>query len=168
MDSKCVLHMRYILDVCAGGIFMSFLAGLKAFFSFQGVANSALKIVDKLAGTDWTSKEKAEWLLKYQEATKHQSPARRFIAVAFTLGMALFGFSYLMSGAVAQVYIFIATTGDTLAQVAASQNLAEIRAKPLLSFQNNCYVYMKEVLVSPMTWILGFYFAVDIGSKIKK
>ena len=147
---------------------MGVLAGLKAFFSFEGVANSALKIVDKIAGTEWTSKEKADWLLQYQEATKHQSPARRVVAIAFTLGMALFGFTYLSAGLVAQAYIFIATTGDTLAQVASSQNLAEIRAKPLLSLQNDCYVYMKEVLANPMTWILGFYFAVDIGSKIKK
>lgn len=160
--------MRFILALRMGGDCMSVLAAIKAFFSFEGVANSALKIVDKLAGTDWTSKEKAEWMLKYQEATKHQSPARRFIAVSFTLGMALFGFTYLMAGATAQAYIFIATTGDTLAQVSASQNLAEIRAKPLLALQNDCYVYMKEVLANPMTWILGFYFAVDIGSKIKK
>ena len=154
--------------ILLGVVSMSLLAGLKAFFSFEGVANSALKIVDRIAGTDWTSKEKAEWMLKYQEATKHQSPARRFIAIAFTLGMALFGFTYLMAGATAQAYVFIFTTGDTLAQVAASQNLAEIRIKPLLTLQNDCYVYMKEVLANPMTWILGFYFAVDIGSKIKK
>lgn len=147
---------------------MSFLAGLKAFFSFEGVANSALKIVDRIAGTDWTPKEQADWILKYQEATKHQSPARRFIAVAFTLGMALFGFTYLMAGATAHAYIFMATTGDTLAQVAASQNISEIRAKPLLALQNDCYVYMKEVIANPMTWILGFYFAVDVGSKFKK
>lgn len=147
---------------------MSLLAGIKAFFSFDGVANSALKIVERIAGTDWTPKEQADWILKYQEATKHQSPARRFIAVSFTLGMALFGFTYLMAGATAQAYIFMATTGDTLTQVAASQNLAEIRAKPLLALQNDCYVYMKEVISNPMTWILGFYFAVDIGSKIKK
>ena len=54
---------------------------IKDFFGFSGVANSALKIVDKIAGTDWTPKEKAEYTLKYMEATKHQSPARRLIAV---------------------------------------------------------------------------------------
>lgn len=37
-----------------------------------------------------------------------------------------------------------------------------------MALQNDCYVYMKEVIANPMTWILGFYFAVDIGSKIKK
>lgn len=147
---------------------MSFLAGLKAFFSFEGVANSALKIVDKIAGTDWTPKEQADWILKYQEATKHQSPARRFIAIAFTLGMALFGFVYLATGCLAYLYVFLASSGDTLAQLAASQNLAEIRVKPLMQLQNDSLIYMRDVISNPMTWILGFYFAVDVGSKFKK
>lgn len=146
---------------------MSFLAGLKAFFSFEGVANSALKIVDKIAGTDWTPKEQADWILKYQEATKHQSPARRFIAIAFTLGMALFGFTYLASGCLASLYVFFASNGDTLAQLTNSQNLAEIRVKPLIELQNDCIIYMKDVISNPMTVILGFYFFVDFGSKFK-
>jgi len=147
---------------------VSLLAGLKAFFSFEGVANSALKIVDKIAGTDWTPKEQADWILKYQEATKHQSPARRFIAIAFTLGMALFGFVYLATGCLAYLYVFFASSGDTLAQLAASQNLAEIRVKPLMQLQNDSLIYMRDVISNPMTWILGFYFAVDVGSKFKK
>lgn len=147
---------------------MSFWARVAAFFSFDGVANSALKLFDKIAGTDWTPQQRADWILKYHEATKHQSPARRFIAVAFTVGMALFGFSYLASGCIAQLYVFIASNGDTLAELTASQNIAEIRVKPLLILQNDTYVYMKDVLSSPMTWILGFYFAVDVGSKFKK
>lgn len=147
---------------------MSILAGLKAFFSFNGVADSALKIVDKIAGTDWTSKEQAQWIIDYQNATKHQSPARRLIAAAFTLGMALFGFVYLSSGCLAYLYVFFASSGETLAQLTASQNIAEIRVKPLLQLQNDSFVYMRDVISNPMTWILGFYFAVDFGSKIKK
>ncbi len=59
--------------------------GIKEFFGFSGVASSALKIVDKIAGTDWTPKEKAEYTLKYMEATKHQSPARRLIATGIMI-----------------------------------------------------------------------------------
>ena len=147
---------------------MNFWTGLKTFFSFDGVSNSALKLFDKIAGTDWTPQQRADWILKYQEATKHQSPARRFIAVAFTVGMAFYGLIYLLAGGTAQLYVFIASSGDTLAQLTASQNIAEIRVKPLIKLQNDSYVYMKEVLSSPMTWILGFYFAVDVGSKFKK
>lgn len=147
---------------------MSIFQAIKAFFSFDGVANSALKIVDKLAGTDWTPQQRADWILRYQEATKHQSPARRFIAISFTVGMALFGFVYIATGCIAQAYVFIASSGDTLAELAASQNMAEIRVKPLLQLQNDSYVYMKDVLSNPMTWILGFYFAIDVGSKFRK
>lgn len=147
---------------------MSFLAGLKAFFSFEGVANSALKIVDRIAGTDWTSKEKAEWMLKYQEATKHQSPARRIIAVSFTVGFALFGFVWLCTTVSYHVYMFASVSGDTLAAVTASQNLHQIKAMPLLQLSNDISVFLKEIFQEPLTWILSFYFVIDIGTRIKK
>ena len=41
------------------------------------------KIVEKLAGTDFTAKEKADYILKYMETTKHQSPTRRILAILF-------------------------------------------------------------------------------------
>lgn len=53
---------------------------LKAVLGFDGVGNSALKIVDKLAGTDWTPQQQAEFVLKHAEVTKHQSPTRRVLA----------------------------------------------------------------------------------------
>ena len=62
---------------------MSIWAGVKSVFGFEGVAESALKIVDKLAGTDFTAKEKADYILKYMETTKYQSPARRILAILF-------------------------------------------------------------------------------------
>ncbi len=45
---------------------------VKKIFGFDGVANSALKIVDKLAGTDWTPKEQAQFILDHAQATKYQ------------------------------------------------------------------------------------------------
>lgn len=143
-------------------------AWIAGIFSNGRGADVALNIVEKISGTDWTPKEQAQFVIDYQNATKHQSAARRFIAIAFTFGMALFGFVYIATSALAYLYVFFSSTGDTLAQVAASQNLAEIRVKPLLTLKNDAYVYMKEVLSNPMTWILGFYFAVDIGSKFRK
>ena len=62
---------------------MSIWAGVKSIFGFEGVGESALKIVEKLAGTDFTAKEKADYILKYMETTKHQSPTRRILAVLF-------------------------------------------------------------------------------------
>lgn len=146
---------------------MSILSSLAAFFSYTGVAESALKLFDKVAGTDWTAKEKSQWILDYLAATKHQSPARRFIAVAFTVGFALFGFTYLVSGITAYFYVFFASDGVTLAQVAASQNLAEIRVKPLLQLQNDALIYAETTLKNPISIILGFYFAIGAVSKLK-
>lgn len=146
---------------------MSILAGLKAFFGYSGVANSALKVFDKLAGTDITPKEQLDFVLQWVTSTKHQSPARRFIAVAFTVGFALFGFTYLVSGVIAYFYVFFASDGATLAQVTASQNLAEIRVKPLLQLQNDSLIYAETTLKNPISIILGFYFAIGAVSKLK-
>ena len=146
---------------------MSILAGLKAFFGYSGVANSALKVFDKLAGTDITPKEQLDFVLQWVVSTKHQSPARRFIAIAFTVGFALFGFTYLASGITAYFYVFFASDGVTLAQLTASQNLAEIRVKPLLQLQNDSLIYAETTLKNPISIILGFYFAIGAVSKLK-
>lgn len=86
--------------------------GLKSFFGFSGVADTALKIVDKIAGTDWTPKEKSEHILKFMEATKHQSPARRMIAMAimveqFTLVMFWLGYNHFGDPRAEAVRIFL-------------------------------------------------------------
>lgn len=58
---------------------------IKSFFSQSKVVDTALRVVDKVAGTDWTPDQKADFVLKYQEATKHQSPARRLIATIIVI-----------------------------------------------------------------------------------
>ncbi len=58
---------------------------IKSIFGFEGVGESALKIVDKIAGTDWTPEQKAEYTLKVMEAKKHESPARRVMAYMIPL-----------------------------------------------------------------------------------
>lgn len=62
---------------------MSFFGAVKSVLGFDGVGESALKIVDKLAGTDFTPKDKADFILKHAEATKHRSPTRRVLAILF-------------------------------------------------------------------------------------
>ena len=73
-----------------------FWKGVKEFFGFSGVAESALKIVDKIAGTDWTPEQKAEHVLKFMAATKHQSPARRLIATGIILEQFILSISWLI------------------------------------------------------------------------
>jgi len=69
---------------------MGLLSVLGNIFSFKGVSDSALRIVDKISGTDWTPQQQAEFILKHAEVTKYQSPMRRFIAFTFVSVWALF------------------------------------------------------------------------------
>ena len=72
---------------------------LKDIFGFTGVGETALKIVDKIAGTDFTAKEKAEYILKYMEATKYQSPTRRVLATMFMLEQVILAMFWMASSA---------------------------------------------------------------------
>ncbi len=137
-------------------------------FSSEKAGDVALKIVERVSGTDWTPQQQAQFMIDYQKATAHQSVMRRVVVASIVLGMAFFGFGYWLSGTVAQFYIFFATHGDTVLGVSASQNLAEIRVKPLLALQNDMYVYMKEVLNEPFTYAISFYLAVGVVGKIKR
>jgi len=147
---------------------MSALSRLKEILGFEGVGATALGIVNKIAGTDWTPQQQADFIIKYHEATKHVSVARRFIAISLTIGFGLFGFIWLCSTTAYHIYIFMSVSGDTLAEVVASENLAKIKGMPLLQLSNDLMIYMKEVLSEPFTWILSFYFVVDLAGKIRK
>jgi len=52
-------------------------------FGFSGVGETALKIVEKISGTDYTDKEKGQFVLDYMDKTKHQSPTRRILAILY-------------------------------------------------------------------------------------
>ncbi len=136
-------------------------------FSSEKAGDVALKIVERVTGTDWTPQQQAQFMIDYQKATAHQSVMRRVVVCSIVFGMAFFGFGYWITGAISQFYIFIASSGDTIAQVSASQNLAEIRVKPLLALQNNFYVYMKEILNEPFTYAVLFYLGIGVAGKIK-
>lgn len=56
---------------------------LASIFGFSGVGETAIKIVEKISGTDYTDKEKAQFVLDYMDKTKHQSPTRRILAILF-------------------------------------------------------------------------------------
>jgi len=166
------LYLCNILDVCSGGVFMSILTsialGLKSLFSSSGAGETALKIVEKISGTDWNPQQQADFIIAYQNATKHMSLARRVIAISFVTGFALFGFVWLCSTVTYHVYMFASVSGETLAQLTTSQNLHKIKAMPLLQLSNDISVFLKDIFKEPMTWILSFYFVIDIGTMIKK
>lgn len=122
---------------------------LAAIFGFSGVADSALRIVDKIAGTDWTAKEKAQYVLDYQEATKHQSPARRFIAICIMMVWAVLILSWLV-GSILGRFVF----GGAL-------NAGTVFAADVSAF-------IALNITDPFNIILAFYFTTQILNGLKK
>ena len=119
---------------------MSIWAGIKSVFGFEGVGESALKIVDKLAGTDFTAKEKADYILKYMETTKHQSPTRRILAVLF------------MSEQIMLVTVWLLST--------AANRLLEHAGAGLLAADVNAFL-QSNVNIS-LGLIISFYFIIGV------
>ena len=77
---------------------------IKGIFGFSSVIDSATKIVDKIAGTDWLPQQKADFLLQYMESTRHQSPARRFIATMIAMVWLLMAVCWLISSGVGRFF----------------------------------------------------------------
>lgn len=122
---------------------------IKTVFGFSGVADTALKIVEKISGTDWTAKEKAEYVLNYQNATKHQSPARRFIAICIALVWVTLVLVWTVASVVGRfAYDTALNPGTVLA--------ADISA------------FVDLNVTSPFNIILAFYFTTQILNGLKK
>lgn len=150
-------------------------------FSTEKAGDVALKIIEKATGVEWTPQEQAQFYIDYQKATAYQSAMRRVVVFAVLFGMAFYGFGYFMTAVISKYYVFLSTgecdpllvnsAGESiscLAQIAASQNLAEIRIKPLLELKNDLYTYMKDVLNEPFTYAISFYLVIGVGDKIKR
>ena len=122
---------------------------IKTVFGFDGVGESALKIVDKLAGTDWTPKEKAEYTLKFVEATKNRSQARRVIAYMVAFVWVIMTVSWLIATITGR-YLYDET----------------LNAGTVLAADISAYVDLN--ITSPFNLVLGFYFTMGVVDKLKK
>ena len=122
---------------------------LAAIFGFSGVADSALRIVDKLAGVDWTAKEKAQYVLDYQNSTKHQSPARRFIAVCIMVVWVLLILSWLAASMIGRFYLDGTLNAGTV-------------------FAADVSAFIALNITDPFNIILAFYFTTQILNGLKK
>jgi hypothetical protein len=122
---------------------------LALIFGVSGVTDSALKIVDKLAGTDWTAKEKAQYVLDYQEATKHQSPARRFIAICIMIVWALLIVSWLVGTIIGRFFMEGTLNAGTV-------------------FAADVSAFVALNITDPFNIILAFYFTTQILQGLKK
>ena len=119
---------------------------MKSLLSFNSVIETATKLVNKVAGTDWTAKEKADWILQYQQATKHQSPARRFIALLVSL-----------------VWFVV-----VLIMVASYLIGNSISSPEILMIAKDMKAVMKDLILEPFNLIIGFYFALGAVNSLKK
>lgn len=121
-------------------------------FSSSKLTDTAVDGIRKLGGLDEMSgKEKAQFLLDYINTTKHQSPSRRFIAIAMLIGLATFTGSWLIMRIVAACVSYFG--GDSTTLIIACDDIYEMS---------------KEVLLQPMNIIIGFYFVTDIAKRFGK
>ena len=125
------------------GIIGSFIGGM---FSNKAVQDLAIDGMRKLGGLDeMTDKEKAAYLLKLMETTKHQSPMRRLIAFLLTSLFALFSIVWLIAAGFGYYFDF----------------------QESLNFAGAIRNYFEAVIREPFTWIVSFYFVIDLATKFK-
>ena len=124
-------------------------------FSNTRASDTAIDIIRNVSGAnDLTDKEKLQFVTEHIQATKHQSPTRRFISIMVVLGLMVFTGSYLIISIIARFYLFFG--GDV------------VTAQHLFSLTNDIYIMMKEVLLQPFNIVLGFYFVNQMVNSIKK
>jgi hypothetical protein len=122
----------------------TFIAGL---FSSSKATDVAIDALRKLGNLDsMTDQEKAQFILTYIEQTKHDSPARRFIAM-LTVGLWTF---YML------VWIIMASIGYLANYMLAVELAGAIK------------VVLLEIIKDPYTIILSFYFVMNIIQKVGK
>lgn len=122
-------------------------AALAGLFSSSKVQDLGIEAIKKMGGLDgMDAKEKADYILNYIAATKHQSPTRRFIALLITSVYVLMILTWLVSAGVGY------NVGYT----------------PALEFAGAVKMFMESVLTYPVNIVLGFYFIVNIAQKAGK
>ena len=119
---------------------MSIIAGIKSFFGYSGVIDTAAKAVDKIFGlNDINEKERVDAFLAVLDKTKHQSPARRVISFIVACTWFLLVVAWLTTVLMGNVTMAL-----------------EIKT------------FMNEIIKEPFNYIIGFYFAVGILTGMKK
>ena len=121
----------------------TFLAGL---FSSSKMTDTAVEALRKVGGLDeMTTKEKADWVITYLNTTKHQSVARRFIAITLTCLYALI--------------VLLWAFGALIGYAADFDSM--------INFAGSMKAGMIDIIVQPFNIILSFYFVINIAEKLK-
>lgn len=117
-----------------------FWSTIKNFIGLEPVVNTAMKVVEKVTGTDDSPAEKRKFFLEYIALTKHQSPMRRFIAFTFVM---------------LWVFVTLLWLGHLLYGLHTGYEPAKLVE---LSLRN----YLEEQLKEPVNYIIMFYFGVAV------
>jgi hypothetical protein len=126
---------------------MSILSILSGLFSSSKVTDTAIDVVRKITNVDEMSdKEKAQFVLDYMSATKHQSPMRRLIAAVTVFGWALLILSWLVFSGIGWM----------------------MDIDGAVNFAGSIYSFFKDVIAMPYSLILSFYFANGMINSLKK
>lgn len=122
----------------------TFLASL---FASNKVQDLAIDGIKKLGGlNEMTDKEKSEYVLRYMELTKTQSPVRRLIAFTLTALYSLVVVLWLLSAGVGYLVPYL----------------------PAQELSGAFKMFFESVIVQPFNIILAFYFAVGALDKFGK
>ena len=122
---------------------MGIWATIAGFFSSSGVIDAGLRIAERRLTSDATDKERIDFVLKYAEITKGQSPARRIIAFALVFFWLLLGLVWMVSAGLGQ--------------------FTDIEGA--VSYSGLIMVFMKENLKDPLNIIVSFYFVMNFMKK---
>ena len=116
-------------------------------FSSTKMRDTAIDAVRKLGNLDEMSmQEKSDFLLQYMNATKHQSPVRRLIALVLSFIFGLMIVTWLVAAGVG--YYFDITVS--------------------LEFAGAVKMFLTDVVQTPFSIILSFYFVLNIAQKAGK
>lgn len=126
---------------------MSILSMIAGIFSTGRVADTAVDIVRKMTDVDsMNDKEKAQFVLDYMNATRHQSPMRRVIAFITVFMWALLILSWLVFSGIGWM----------------------LDIDGAVNFSGSIYSFTKEVILTPYSILLGFYFANGLLTSLPK
>ena len=123
---------------------------------FGGVSETVTGIVKKISGTDLPPDKAVELLVKWQDATSHQSPARRFIAITVTLVWVFFASVWAVSKICGRVfYDVVYVNGEEV-----------LNSLTLLS--NEVSRFMVDNINVPFSIVMGFYFTMAVVNSARK
>jgi len=116
-------------------------------FSSTKMQDTAIDAVRKLGNLDEMSmQEKSDFLLQYMNATKHQSPVRRLIALVLSALFGLLIVTWLVAAGFGYYFNIVAS----------------------LEFAGAVKMFLTDVVQTPFSIILSFYFVLNIAQKAGK